>query len=309
MGISRLGLRGVQGRFYLEYENILAAGWQNDVSVFVTTDQELEEYGFISQAPMLREWIGGRKVAALSENSVIVRNKTFEATIGIPVDDIRRDKSAQIGIRVNGLAGRAADHPHVLLTALIENPGNCYDGSAFFGTAHAEGASGTQVNAFTNSHISVLNVADHTAVTPAELINCALKVVEAMFAFKDDQGQVMNANAKAFTVMVPSGMWASAIQAFSLSQVLDGGQPRINPITNVNGYTFRVIVNPRLTAASVFYVFRTDGSAKPFVFQEELFETDEKDETFENNRVLFGVKAIRNVGPLFWQMAAKATLS
>lgn len=309
MGLSKIGLRGVQGQFYGRFEAVTAAAWQGLIAATIKTDQELEDYASLTHSPMMREWIGGRQVKGVSENSLRVVNKLFEATIGLSVDDLRRDKTGQIRIRIADLADRAGDHPHQLLSALIESPGNCYDGTAFFGTAHAEGASGTQINALTNSHVAKLDIATAAAPTAAEMVDGVMGVVEKILAFKDDQGHPMNHNAKEFAVMVPANMWAATATAFALPQILASGQPALNPLVTLDGYKFRPIVNPRLTSTTVFYVFRTDSAGKPFIFQEELFETGEEDQTFTNNRVLFGVKALRNVGPLFWQYAAKATFN
>jgi Mu-like prophage major head subunit gpT len=75
-----------------------------------------------------------------------------------------------------------------------------------------------------------------------------------------------------------------------------------------------VAVNPRLTAADKFAIFRADGRTKPFIQQIEeavsiaaIAEGSEYE--FEENAHKYGVKKITNVGYGMWQQAIRATLS
>jgi phage major head subunit gpT-like protein len=73
-------------------------------------------------------------------------------------------------------------------------------------------------------------------------------------------------------------------------------------------------MNPRLTWTTDFAIFRTDGRSKPFILQEEEGVTvqaiaEGSEEEFRNNRHLYGVKRICNVGYGLWQHAARCTLS
>ena len=86
-----------------------------------------------------------------------------------------------------------------------------------------------------------------------------------------------------------------------------------NPLVN-SGFNVDVVMNPRLTGTTVFYTFRTDGRVKPFILQEELAPeisalAEGSEEEFKENRHLYGVKAIRNVGYGLWQHASHSTLS
>jgi len=303
-------LKGVVGRFYARLEAVSAASWQDGVSMFFPSTASQEEYKWLGQSPKVREWIGGREAKGLREGGVIVKNKRFEATLPIDVDELRQDQTSQLTVRVDDLAGRVQEHWHRLLSTLIETPGNSYDGVAYFGATHVEGESGTQRNIFTASEITQLDVTTANNPTVAELEAALPKVVEKFFGLKDDQGEPMNDSARSFLVMVPTNMWAAAAGALNLPLINDGaGATRNNLLVSLGGYDFQLAVNPRLTADTVFYTFRTDAATKAFIRQEEFFETAEADETFQNNRRLFGVKTLRNVGTGFWQYALKSTLS
>lgn len=310
MAASGLGSRNIIGRFYARLDAVNALSWADAVSFMVDTNQESESYKWLGQSPAVREWIGGRQSRGFRENGITIVNKRFEATMEIDVDERRRDQTGQIETRVGELADRVSEHWHKLLTNLIITPGNGYDGVGFFSSSHTEGDSGTQDNDLVAGDVPALDVTTASAPTESEMKNAILGCVQKILAFKDDQGEPMNANARQFMVMVPTNMWAATTAALNLPIILEGGQARNNLLVSMGGFGFQSFVNPRLDAApTVFYVFRTDGSVKPFIRQQELFETGTEDQSFLNNRILFGVKALRNVGTAYWQYAAKATLS
>lgn len=307
---SALGFRNIIGTYFARLEAVLANGWADAVSMSFDSDQESETYKWLGQTPAMREWVGGRLARGLSAEGITIPNRTFEATLDISADDIRRDKTPQIMTRVQDLAERNAEHWHKLLTEVLTGNPLCYDGQNFLDTDHAEGASGTQINACTNSHVSALAVTTATAPTVAEMEAVITGLVQHMLAFKDDQGEPMNANARSFMVMVPTSLWAATAGALNLPVIVDSGASRNNLLVNLGGYTFEARVNPRLTSGTQLYVFRTDTPSKPLIRQVELDEGIRvKDDTFDNNRYLFGVKAIRATGPGYWQYVVRGTLS
>lgn len=310
MGAQNLGLRGIQGRFYQRLETVTADSWAGRIAMKVDTDQAQETYKWLGMTPAMRQWIGGRQAKGLRETGVTIVNSTYENTLEINVDELRRDKTGQINVRIDDLAGRTAEHWSKLLTDLIITPGNSYDGQAYFGTAHVDGASGTQINALTGSQITALSdVVTPADPTGAEMRVSILKVAQYIMGYKDDQGEPLNANAREFMIMVPMNMWAATMEAISVPTQIVSGAAVANPLTYMDGFRFSAVINPRLSATAVWYMFRTDAPAKPFIMQDELFETGMEDQTFLNNRILFGVKAIRAVGCGFWQYAAKCTNS
>jgi len=309
MGASGLGNRNVIGRFYAKLEALTAASWADKIAFMVDTNQETETYKWLGQTPALREWIGGRLAKGFKENGISITNRRFEATMEIDVDEKRRDQTGQMQVRVDELAGRVAEHWHKLLTTLIVTPGTGYDGVAFYASTHSEGESGTQDNDLVAGDVAALNVTTANAPTPDEMRLAIIGVVQKMLSFKDDQGEPMNADAHSFVIMVPTNLWSATVSAVNLPIVLSGGAAINNLLVNLPGFSFEVVINPRLTVDTTFYIFRTDASAKPFIRQSELFETGTDDQSFMNNYTLFGVKALRNVGTAYWQYAAKAVLS
>jgi phage major head subunit gpT-like protein len=259
-------------------------------------------------APTMREWVGGRLAKGFRENGITIANKTFEATMEVLVDEMRRDKTGQIMTRVRELADRVNAHWAKLLSSLIiaAEAGACYDGQYFFDTDHSEGDSGTQDNDITN------NITTTTAPTASEMESSILLATQAILGFKDDQGEPMNEDARSFLVMVPVPYMAAATAALKNPVIVDGSGARTNTIASMGGFTYELAVNPRLSWTTKFAVFRTDGQTKPFIRQEEqgiqvdaIAEGSELE--FKENRHVYGVKAVRNVGYGYWQHACLVT--
>lgn len=304
-----LSSRAIIGRFYNRLEQASGASWVGPLSMYFMSDQESETYRWLGQVPTMREWVGQRQAKGLRENGITIPNLTYEASLEIQVDDLRRDKTGQILVRVDELADRAEAHWQKLLAALIVAGEStvCYDGQFFFDTDHTEGDSGTQSNDIAVD-ISAAAAAVHgtpTAPSPEELREMVLTGAQQIIGLKDDQGEPMNENAREFTVMTPLSYWKSAAAALN-NPVLGGGDT--NVMTNLDGYTFRLASSPRLSWTDKLAVFRTDGSTKPFIRQEEEEVTlqviaEGSEMEIKEKKHLYGVEAIRNVGYGMWQHA------
>src|SRR5574343_776002 len=131
--------RAVTAMILPAIETSMNSGWANEVGMYFTSDQATETYAWIGDAPAMREWVGARNAKGFTENNISITNKKFEATVGIPVDDLRRDKTGQLRVRVGQLTERAgAPHWEKLVTDLLTGNGTCYDGKAFFADDHSE---------------------------------------------------------------------------------------------------------------------------------------------------------------------------
>ena len=311
MAATGLSSRAIIGRFYRTLEQDAGASWVNPISMLFTSDQESETYKWLGMSPVMREWIGGRQAKGFRENGLTIANKKFEATLEVPVDWMRRDKTGQIQIRINEMAQRAQGHWASLLTALIiaGESTACYDGQYFFDTDHSEGDSGSQSN-----DISV-DIATTTAPTAAEFQGAVLTAVQQIMGLKDDQGEPMNEAARQFVVMVPTSFMASAAAALN-NPILttSGGAAATNTLVNLGGFGFQMAINPRLTWTTKFAVFRADGGVSPFIRQEEeglkiSAIAEGSEEEFLHDRHLYGIKAMRNVGYGYWQKGCLVTFT
>ena len=318
MGAQGLGSRAIIGTFYETLQQQIGSSWLAQLVMGFDSNQESETYKWLGASPAVREWVGGRLAKGLRENGLTITNKTFEATMKISVDDLRRDKTAQILLRIREMADRVAAHPMSLISTLINNGGGstnglAYDGQYFFDTDHSEGDSGTIKNDIASGDYAVLNVGTASAPTPKEMADAIMAVIQHFYTFKDDQGEPINELAKSFVVMVPVNMWGSANTAASANLLNTGSGSVENTLTKM-GLSIAVAANARLTATDKFAVFRADGRTKPFIEQIEegvsiaaIAEGSELE--FEKNEHHYGVKKITNVGYGMWQHAIRATLS
>ena len=313
MGATTLGSRAIIGRFYQALEQDAGVGWVDPISMLFQSDQSSETYAWLGQSPAMREWIGGREAKGFRENGITIANKKFEATLEIPLDWMRRDKTGQIQVRIDEMAQRANAHWAKLMTALIEagegnTLGTCYDGQYFFDTDHSEGDSGSQSN-----DISV-DITTTTAPTAAEMETAILTATQQIMGFKDDQGEPMNESARRFVVMVPTPFMSKAAAALNNPIITTGSASFTNTLVNLGGFSYQLAINPRLSWTTKFALFRADGGASAFIRQEEeslqisaLAEGSE--EECKNDRHLYGIKSMRNVGFGFWQKACLVTFT
>ena len=214
-----LSSRAIMGMYFARLETNPGMGWVNGIANMFNSDQSGETYAFLGQSPAMREWIGGRSAKGFSSNGLTILNKHYEATIEVQKKDLRRDKTGQIVARVQEFADRSITHWASLLSTLLLNGAStvCYDGQYYFDTDHSEGSSGSQSNSI-SVDISALPAAVHGAVTAPsveEMQQSILAGIAQILSFKDDRGEPMNENATAFTVIVPVGLYLTAIAATS----------------------------------------------------------------------------------------------
>jgi len=315
MGAEVLSSRAIIGEFYRRLEQNPGADWINDVSMYFQSDQPSEEYKWLGQVPMMRQWIGGRQAKTLRDQGIIIPNLDFEATLEIAAKDLNRDKTEQTLVRIRELADRTnAQWASLLSTLIIAGEStNCYDGQYFFDTDHSEGESGTQSNDL-SVDISELPCEKHgstTAPSAEEMELAILQAIQAILGFKDDQGEPMNELAAKFRVMVPVPFWSTAAAALK-NPVLASG--KTNTLPALTDFSINLSVNPRLTWTTKLAVFRADGNVKAFIRQDEdgvnfTAIAEGSEHAFKTKKHLYGVDASRNVGYGYWQHACLITLA
>lgn len=304
-----LSSNNIIGEFYRRLDIQQGNSWVDDVSMYFQSDQEAETYKWLGMAPSLSEHVGGRQVSGFRENGVTIRNVVYDASLAVPRDWERRDKTGQIMVRVEEMAQGAVRHWEKLVTQLINDgvSNTCYDGQFFFDTDHSEGRSGTQSNDLTVD-ISTIETADvPTAPTAKQAKAMVMAGVKAILGMKDDRGEPMNETARNFTILVPVTLWDSFSEAV-LNPFIGNGES--NVIQHLGGYQFDLQSTARLTWTDAIAVMRTDGSAKPFILQEEkplaLEALGPGSDHYQKHREwLFTAEAIRGAGYGYWQHAAR----
>lgn len=313
MSAKSLSSRAIIGRFYAALEQDPGTQWIEGISTYFDSDQESETYKWLGMAPAMREWIGGRAAKGLRDAGVTIANRKFEASLVVPRDWLRRDKTGQLEVRIAELAERANAHWAKLLTQLLIDgeASVCYDGQFFFDTDHSEGDSGTQSNDLTS------DITAPTAPTAGEMESAILRSIEAIVGFKDDQGEPMNENARRFRLVTPINMLSAAAAALRSEIIVTGSTSRTNTILalgSLGGFTVELAANVRLSNADRFYTFRTDAPAGALIRQEEegirvSAKAEGSEYEFDNDEHVYGISAIRSVGYGYWQRGALMTFT
>lgn len=270
MGPAQYGILSspaVKAIILQEYAKPLAGmDWVAMLADRFPSNQATETYAGTGNVSAMRKWIGPKQSIPINSGSFTVTNDDYESTITLYEKDLDRDKTGQLKQKAAGLAIRGRQHFEKTLSALIDvadaaTIGLAYDGQYFFDTDHSFGSSGTVNNDIT------FDVSTTTAPTPVELADAMVATVQAMYGFKDDQGEPANGDATDFIVMVPVTFWGSAQSAINLQFLANGISNRMKGLT---GVTITPVCNQRLTWTTAFATFATNGVTKPFLIQEEV---------------------------------------
>lgn len=300
MAVINTGLlnKGLRSEFFNRFD--AATTHFQDLSTRIQSSSDSETYRWLGTVPNMREWGTGRLAKGLGTESYSVENLKYESTLEVDRDEISDDKTGQIRVRVAELAERAATHKDLIISQLLiggESSGfEGYDGVPFFSDAHVSGSSGDQDN-----------LLSYQAATPTDPsvddFKAALKqAIGAMLGFKDDQGEPLSISSTGLVCVVPTMMYLTALEAVSATLV--------SSTSNVLAGAARVVAMPWLTDQSKWYLLKTDGVIRPFIFQDrEPVEftalTEDSDEGFRREKFLYGVRARYRMAFGYWQYAVR----
>jgi len=300
MAIINTGLltKGLRSEFFNRFET--ATTFFQDLATRIQSNTDSESYKWLGSLPRMREWGTGRLARGLGTESYSIGNQKYESTLEVDRDEISDDKTGQIRIRIGELATRAATHKDYLIAQLLlngETAGfNSYDGVSFFNDAHVSGASGAQDTKLTSTAV----IPDDPTV--AEFKTGLKTAIAALLGFKDDQAEPMAMNAGGLICVVPTTMYLTALEA--VTAVLVGNT------SNIIQGAARIVSFPWLSDASKWYLLKTDGVVRPFIFQDrEPVEftalTEDSDEGFRREKFLYGVRARYALAYGYWQYAVR----
>jgi phage major head subunit gpT-like protein len=301
MAVINTGLlaRGLRSEFFDRFTG--TPTHYGELSTRVASSSDVETYRWLGTVPKMREWGTGRLARGLRAESYSVENLKYEATIEVDRDEIADDQTGQIRIRIGELAQRAATHKDYLIAQLLINGATVgfagYDGVPFFSASHLSGNSGTQSN-----DLSFPAAAASNEPTTEEFKNSLRQAIGQMLTFKDDQGEPLPLNMSGLACVVPPTMLFTAMEAVNASV--------INQTSNVLQGAARVVALPWLASPTTWYLLKTDGVVRPLIFQDrEPIEfgslTENSEEGFKREKLLFGVRARYRMTYGYWQFAVR----
>jgi len=285
------------------FNNAFAAApstWQK-IAMKVPSTTGQNDYAWLSKFPRMRKWIGDKTVKALEAFKYTIVNDDWEATVEVERNDIE-DDNLGIYLPQAQMAGESAKQlPDEIVSDLVNrafiNP--CYDGQYFIDTDHPVRQADGQIGSVSNKGDKALS-ADSLAAAQASLGAAEITMME----FKDDEGRPLNILPD--TLLVPPALKAIANTLMTTDRLEDG---KPNPYKGA----YEVVVDPRLTSRSAWFLLDTKKPVKPFVYQERkapmfVQQIDPQAEDVFSRKVFkFGAEARASGGYGFWQLAYGST--
>jgi len=314
----RITAAGIKSAFGAAVEQLRAL-WLDRLCVRFSSNSASEDYAWLGTPGGLSEVKGEKHGEELPEYHLTIRNKEFQGGLEFRRPDIERDKTGEITrTRTREFAARVANHDVELVSTLIlagdgTTMGKAYDAANFFSASHSSNKSGTQKNLLTKTTVASLAVTVAANPTSTEAMKAILGVVSHMLGIKDDQGKLMNSNARQFLIMTSPTLWQWLVPA-TVNATVNQGDTNTIVSLKADGFDISVVANGLLDYTTEFDVYRTDAPLKPYAIQEEVpleFNVlDESSEHYKLNNAILGMAYTRkNVGFARWEYAAHATLS
>lgn len=254
------------------------------------------DYSWLSRFPKMRKWLGEKVVKSLEAYKYTVVNDDWEATVEVDRNDIEDDNLGIYGPQAQEAGYSAKQLPDEIDADLKNNAFAtlCYDGQYFYDTDHS--VAGSSVS---NKGTAALSAASTSAA--ASSYGTART---AIMSFKDDEGRPLALIPD--LLEVPPALEATA-RLLCESDKLTDQSP--NPYKG----TARVLVNPRLTSSTAWFLHVTTRPLKPFIYQERkapvfVQQTDmNADDVFMRKKYKFGAEARGAGGYGLWQLSYGST--
>lgn len=274
--------------------------WQETAMRLPSTASQ-NDYHWLSNFPRMREWIGKKVINSLSAFKYSIVNNDFEVTVEVDRNDIEDD---QLGIYVSHaqMAGFSARQlPDEIVSELKNNAftSKCYDGQPFYDTDHPV-TGGNNVITSVSNKLTVALSASTQAAAAASFGAARL----AILSFKDEEGRPLNLSPN--ILEVPPALETTANMLMLSDKLMDNSP---NPYKGMA----RVLVNPRLTSDTAWFLHVTTMPVKPFIYQERkapvfVSQTSmEADDVFYDRSFKYGAEARAAGGYGFWQMSVGST--
>jgi phage major head subunit gpT-like protein len=254
------------------------------------------DYGWLSRFPKMRKWLGSKLLKSLSAFKYTVVNEDFEATVEIDRNDIEDDTYGMFGPAAQD-AGFSAKQLPDEIDADLKNgsfANTCFDGQYFYDTDHE--VAGSSVS---NKGTAALSAAT-TAAAAASYGAARL----AIMSVTDDEGRPLALIPD--LLEVPPALETTGKLLLENEKLSDESP---NPYKG----TAKLLVNPRLTSTTAWFLHVTNRPLKPFIYQERKAPvfvqqtTPESDNVFMNKKFRFGAEARAAGGYGLWQMSYGST--
>lgn len=243
------------------------------------------EYAWVELFPKMRKWLGDKVIKSLKAHGYTITNEEWEATIGVKKRDIETDNLGVYEPAVRSAGYSAKQLPDEIISDLKNNgfASLCHDGQYFYDSDHPIESSDGSASTFSNLGTAALSCASKALAVASYGAARA-----AIMAFKDYEGRPLGLMPD--VLEVPPALEATA-KVLLEADKLDDNSP--NPFKG----TARLIVNPRLTSTTAWFLHVTNFPIRPFVYQvrKEPLPVEQTgmdaDSVFMRGEYRFGVEA------------------
>jgi len=269
--------------------------WEKTTMLVPSTSGQ-NDYAWLSNFPKMRKWLGDKVIKSLEAFKYTVVNDDFEATVEVDRNHIDDD---QIGIyepQAKDAGFSSAQLPDEI-DADLKNDSfttECFDGQYFYDNDHeVDGSSVSNVGTVALSAAS--NVAAAASYGVARL---------AIMTVTDDEGRPLGLIPN--LLEVPPALEATGKLLVENPKLADDTP---NPYHG----TAELVVNPRLTSSTAWFLHVTNRPLKPFVYQLRkapvfVQQVDmQADNVFLRKKFRFGAEARAAGGYGLWQMSWGST--
>jgi phage major head subunit gpT-like protein len=233
--------------------------WADSLAMSVTSDTELETYGWMDRIPTMRQWVGPRTQNNAPLRSRSVTNLDWELTESISRNKFLDDKLGLYTPIAKNMGWQAKKlHDQQIAAMIIANPTG-FDNLPFFSTSHLtnidDAASAVQSNALT------------LPLTPSNYSAARAK----MRSWKGRDGQPFGSRGS-LLVVPPSLEEAARAILFSnsIGAALFGGQTQAGAndnSSNLKNTAELLIIDELEVAPTTWYLLDNRGMIKPFLIQ------------------------------------------
>ncbi|CAM4198201.1 Mu-like prophage major head subunit gpT family protein [Pluralibacter gergoviae] len=117
------------------------------IATVVPSSAASNTYGWLSELPGIKEWVGERQLVRLSEQGYTITNKTWESSIRVKRESIEDDQIGQYSVIAQAYGKQVSEFPDTLSFPMLVAGFStlCFDGQNFFDTDHPM-AGGTYSN-------------------------------------------------------------------------------------------------------------------------------------------------------------------
>lgn len=269
--------------------------WQQ-TAMLVPSSGRQNDYPWFSRFPKMRKWVDEKYIKALEAYQYSIVNDDWEGTVEVDRNDIEDDQIGVYGSMAQEYGFSAQQLPDEIVSTLKNSAFAtvCFDGQYFYDTDHP--IAGVSVS---NKGTAALSAASRAAALASYGAGRT-----AIMSFCDAESRPLGLIPD--LLEVPPALEAVGRIVCESDKFDDNGP---NPYKG----TAKLLVNPRLTSATAWFLHVTTRPVKPFIFQQRKAPTFVQqidmglDPVFMRRKFRFGAEARCAGGYGFWHLSYGST--